>query len=159
MAKDAPAGDKLIAKNKKAWHDYAIDETFEAGIVLTGTEVKSLRENGASMRDAFATVRGEEVWLHNLHIAPYSHGNRANVDPDRTRKLLLHKRQIRYLVGKTRERGYTLIPLKLYFNKGNFVKMELGIGKGKKLFDKRRDIAERDAKRDIERAFRERQKE
>jgi SsrA-binding protein len=159
MAKDAPAGDKLIAKNKKAWHDYAIDETFEAGIVLTGTEVKSLRENGASMRDAFATVRGEEVWLHNLHIAPYSHGNRANVDPDRTRKLLLHKRQIRYLVGKTRERGYTLVPLKLYFNKGNLVKVELGVGKGKKLFDKRRDIAERDAKRDIERAFRQRQKE
>ncbi|GAB4280794.1 MAG: SsrA-binding protein SmpB [Coriobacteriia bacterium] len=149
---------RLIARNKKALHDYAIEETLEAGIVLAGTEVKSLRENGCSMRDSFATVRDGEVWLHNLHIAPYSHGNRANLDPDRTRKLLLHKRQIRYLVGKTRERGYTLVPLKMYFNEANRVKVELGIGKGKKLFDKRRDIAERDAKREIERAFRERQK-
>jgi SsrA-binding protein len=152
-------GQKLIAKNKKAWHDYAIDETFEAGIVLTGTEVKSLRENGCSMREAFATVRDEEVWLHNLHIAHYSHGNITNHQPDRTRKLLLHKRQIRYLVGKTRERGYTLVPLRLYFNESNRVKVELGVGRGKKLFDKRRDIADRDAKRDMERAFRERQKQ
>jgi SsrA-binding protein len=151
--------EKLIARNKKAFHDYAVDETLEAGIVLTGTEVKALRESGTSLRDAFATVRDGEVWLHNLHIAPYSHGNRANVDPDRTRKLLLHKKQIRYLIGKTRERGYTLVPIKLYFDRNNRVKVELGAGKGKKLFDKRRDIAKRDHDRDVQRAFRERQKE
>ena len=151
--------EKLIAKNKKAFHDYAVDETFEAGIVLTGTEVKSLRESGTTLRDAFATVRGGEVWLHNVHIAPYSHGNRANVETDRVRKLLLHRRQIRYLTGKTKERGYTLVPLKLYFGKTNRAKVELGLGKGKKLFDKRRDIAKRDSDREIERAFRERQKE
>ena len=155
MARDI----KLIAKNKRAFHDYAIEETFEAGLVLTGTEVKSLRESGTAMRDAFATIRDGEAWLHNLHIAPYSHGNRANVDPDRTRKLLLHRRQIRYLIGKSRERGYTLVPIKLYFNEGNFVKLELGVGKGKKLFDKRRDIAERDHQREVERAFRDRQKD
>lgn len=151
--------DKLIARNKAAFHEYAVDETFEAGIVLTGTEVKSLRENGTALRDAFATVRDGEVWLHNVHISPYSHGNRANVEPDRARKLLLHKRQIRYLVGKVKERGYTLVPLRLYFSKANLVKVELGVGKGKKLVDKRRDIADRDHKRDVERAFRERQKE
>jgi SsrA-binding protein len=150
---------KLIARNKKAFYDYAIDETFEAGVVLTGTEVKSLRENKATLRDAFATVRDGEVWLHNLHISPYSHGNLANVRPDRARKLLLHRREIRYLTGKTKERGYTLIPLRLYFNEANRVKVELGVGKGKKLFDKRRDIAKRDHERDVERAFRERQKE
>jgi SsrA-binding protein len=111
------------------------------------------------MRDCFATIRGDEAWLHNVHIAPYSHGNRSNVEPDRVRKLLLHKRQIRYLAGKVKERGYTLIPLKLYFGESNKVKVELGVGKGKKLFDKRRDIAKKDANREIERAFRERQKE
>ena len=151
--------EKLIARNKKAFHDYAIDETIEAGVVLTGTEVKSLRENKTTLRDAFATVRNGEVWLHNVHIAHYSHGNRANVDRDRTRKLLLHKKEVRYLVGKVRERGYTLVPLRMYFSATNYVKVELGIGKGKKLFDKRRDIAERDSKREVERAFRERQKE
>lgn len=154
-----PRQHKDISRNRKAWHDYAIDETLEAGIVLTGTEVKSLRENGCAMRDAFATVRDQEVWLHNLHISPYSHGNRANPDPDRPRKLLLHMRQIRYLIGKTRERGYTLVPLRLYFNEANFVKVEIGVGKGKKLFDKRRDIADRDHKREVERSFRERQKD
>ena len=151
--------EKLISRNKKAFHDYHIEETLEAGIVLTGTEVKSLRENKTSLREAFATVRGGEVWLHGVHISPYSHGNRANHDPGRARKLLLHRRQIRYLVGKTRERGYTLVPLRMYFSSQNLVKLELGVGKGKKLFDKRRDIAAKDAEREAERAFRQRQKE
>jgi len=151
--------EKLIAKNKKAFHDYSIDETFEAGIVLTGTEVKSLRENKTTLRDSFATVRKGEAWLHNVNISSYSHGNRANVEPDRVRKLLLHKRQIRYLTGKVQERGYTLVPLRLYFSESNRVKVALGVGKGKKLFDKRRDIADRDHKREVERAFREHQKQ
>ena len=154
-----PREEKQITRNKKAFHDYAIDETLEAGIVLTGTEVKSLRESGASLRESFATIRDGEVWLHGVHIAPYSHGNRANVEPDRARKLLLHRRQIRYLTGKVQQKGYTLVPLRLYFSSANLVKVELGVGKGKKLFDKRRDIAAKDAKRDVERAFRERQKD
>ncbi len=150
---------KVIATNKKAYHDYFVDETFEAGIALTGTEVKSLRENGANLRDSFASVRKGEVWLNNVHIAAYSHGNRSNVDPDRARKLLLHKKEIRYLVGKTKERGYTLVPLKLYLSPSNLVKVELGLARGKKLYDKREAIAERDQKREVERAMRERQKE
>ncbi len=154
-----PRDTKLIATNKKAYHDYFVDETFETGIALTGTEVKSLRENGASLRDSFASVRKGEVWLNNVHISPYSHGNRSNVDPDRPRKLLLHKKEIRYLVGKTKERGYTLVPLKLYFSGGNLVKVELGLARGKKLYDKREAIAERDQKREVERALRERAKE
>ncbi|MDY0088675.1 MAG: SsrA-binding protein SmpB [Coriobacteriia bacterium] len=151
--------ERNISTNKKAFHDYFVDEIFEAGIELTGTEVKSLREHKASLRDSFATVRKGEVWLHNVHISPYSHGNRANVDPTRARKLLLHKKEIRYLAGKTAEKGATLVPLRLYFNPGNLVKVELGLARGKKLHDKRASIAERDHKRDVERALRERQKE
>jgi SsrA-binding protein len=147
---------KIIATNKKAYHDYFVDETFEAGIALTGTEVKSLRENKANLRDSFATVRGGEVWLHNVHISAYSHGNRSNVDPDRTRKLLLRKAQIRYLIGKTKERGYTLVPLKLYLSPSNLVKVELGLARGKKLYDKREAIAERDHAREVERALKDR---
>ncbi|MBI5232221.1 MAG: SsrA-binding protein SmpB [Coriobacteriales bacterium] len=150
--------EKLIAKNKQAFFEYFIDETFEAGVVLTGTEVKSLRENRTSLRDAFATIRKSEAWLHNVHIAAYSHGNRSNVDPDRTRKLLMHKREIRYLIGKTKEKGFTLVPLKMYFDANGRVKIELGLGRGKKLHDKRQTLAERDHKRDVERALRERQK-
>lgn len=153
-----PRDEKNIATNKKAYHDYFVDETFEAGIELTGTEVKSLREHRATLRDSFATVRRGEVWLHNVHISPYSHGNRANVDPDRARKLLLHKKEIRYLAGKTKERGYTLVPLRLYFTPTNLVKVELGLSRGKKQYDKRASIAERDQRRDVERALRERQK-
>ena len=149
---------KDIATNKKAYHDYFVDETFEAGIELTGTEVKSLRQNGASLRDCFASVRKGEVWLNNVHIAPYSHGNRSNVDPDRTRRLLLHKKEIRYLAGKTKERGFTLIPLKIYFNESNLAKIELGLCRGKKQYDKRASIAERDHARDVERSLRERTK-
>ncbi len=153
-----PRESKLIASNKKAYHDYFVDETFETGIALTGTEVKSLRENGASLRDSFATVRKAEVWLNNVHISAYSHGNRSNVDPNRARKLLLHKKEIRYLVGKTKERGYTLVPLKLYFSDSGLVKVELGLARGKKQYDKREAIAERDQKRDVERALRDRQR-
>jgi len=153
-----PREERMIASNKKAYHDYFIDETFEAGIALTGTEVKSLREHKANLRDSFATVRKGEVWLHNVHISHYSHGNRSNVDPNRERKLLLHKKEIRYLVGKTKERGYTLVPLKLYLSPANIVKVELGLARGKKQYDKRASIAERDQQRDVERALRERQK-
>ncbi len=153
-----PRETKVIATNKKAYHDYFVDETFETGIALTGTEVKSLRENRASLRDAFATVRDGEVWLHHVHISPYSHGNRSNVDPDRARKLLLHKSEIRYLIGKTKERGYTLVPLKMYFTEANIAKVELGLARGKKQYDKRASIAERDQQRDVERAMRDRQK-
>jgi len=151
-----PREERLIATNKKAFHDYFVDETFEAGIALSGTEVKSLRENRTTLRDAFATVRRGEVWLHNVHIAPYSHGNRSNVQPDRTRKLLMHKKEIRYLIGKTKEKGFTLVPLKLYFSANNLVKVELGLARGKKLYDKRESIADRDHKRDVERALKER---
>jgi SsrA-binding protein len=151
-----PREERTIATNKKAFHDYTIEEVFEAGIALTGTEVKSLRENRASLRDSFATVRNGEVWLHNVHIAPYSHGNRSNVDPDRTRKLLLHKNEIRYLIGKTKEKGLTLVPLRLYFSPAGRVKVELGLARGKKLFDKREAIAEREHKREVERALKDR---
>lgn len=152
------ADERLIASNKRARHDYAIEEAFEAGIALTGTEVKSLRESGASLRECFATVRGGEVWLHGLHIRPYSHGNRANVDPDRSRKLLLHRKEIRYLIGKTKERGYTLVPLRLYFNPANLAKVEIALARGKKSYDKREAIARRDHDRDVARALRERAK-
>jgi SsrA-binding protein len=150
--------EKTIANNKKAFHEYFVDERFEAGIELTGTEVKSLRENGASLREAFATVRNSEVWLHGVHIAPYSHGNRSNVEPGRARKLLLHRKEIRYLVGKTRERGTTLVPIRLYFTAANLVKVEIALAVGKKLYDKRDAAAEKDAKRDTDRALRERNK-
>ena len=149
MARDS----KVISVNKKARHDYAIVETFETGIVLTGTEVKSLRENGANLRDTFATVKKGEVWLNGVHIAPYSHGNRANTEPDRARKLLLHKKEIRYLLGKTKERGYTLVPLKMYFDERNHLKVDLALATGKKLFDKRQAIAERDSNREVQRTL------
>ncbi len=150
--------EKLIANNKKAYHDYFVDETFECGIELTGTEVKSLRDARASLRESYATIRRGEVWLLGVHIAPYAHGNRSNVDPDRPRKLLMHKKEIRYLIGKTKERGNTLVPLRMYFTPSNLVKVELGLVRGKKLYDKRADIAAKDQKRDVERALRERQK-
>jgi SsrA-binding protein len=144
-----PREERLIASN-------TVDETFEAGIALTGTEVKSLRESRTTLRDAFAAVRAGEVWLHNVHIAAYSHGNRSNVEPNRKRKLLLHKNQIRYLLGKTKEKGYTLVPLKLYFAENGLVKVELGLARGKKNYDKRDAEAERDSKRDVERALKDR---
>ena len=147
---------KQIAKNRKAFHEYEILETIEAGIVLSGTEVRSLRENNCQLTDCFALVRHGEVWLHGLHIAPYSHGNLANPDPDRKRKLLLHRKQIRYMEEKAREKGMALVPLNIYFATNGLVKMELAIARGKKLYDKRADMAKRDAKREIERAMKER---
>jgi SsrA-binding protein len=148
-----PEQGKQIAKNRKAFHDYSIEETFEAGIELSGTEVRSLREGGGQLTDTFALIRQGEVWLHGLHIKPYSHGNRANVDPDRKRRLLLHRRQIRYLGEKTQQAGMTLVPLSLYFNRDGRVKVDLGLARGKKTYDKRATMAERDARREVERAL------
>lgn len=142
-----------IAKNRKARHDYEILETFEAGIELTGTEVRSLRDNNCQLADAFALVRGGEVWLSNLHIAPFSNGNIANVDPDRRRKLLLHKKQIRYLAQKTQEKGLALVPLDIYFNDNGLVKVGLALARGKKLYDKRNSMKERAVRREVERAL------
>ncbi len=149
-----PREEKNITANKKAFHEYFVEERFEAGIELTGTEVKSLRENGASLRETFALIRGGQAYLHGLHIAPYSHGNRSNVETDRQRRLLLHKKEIRYLFGALKEKGWALIPLRMYFNTENMVKVELGLARGKKLYDKRATIAERDANRNMERELR-----
>lgn len=150
--------DKPLAQNKKASHDYFIEETYEAGIVLTGTEIKSLRRGRANLNDAFATIRNGEMFLHNMHISPYEEGNRSNPsDPARARKLLLHKAQIHKLLGETKREGYTLVPLKVYVRNG-YAKVLIGLGKGKKLYDKRADAAKKDAQRDIQRALREKQK-
>ena len=147
---------KTLAKNRKALHDYYVDESFEAGIELTGTEVRSLREGGGQLTDAFALVRAGELWLVGLHIKPYSHGNRANTDPDRRRRLLMHKKQIRYLAEKTQQAGKALVPLSLYFNEANLVKVELALAQGKKNYDKRQAMAARDSKREVERQLKER---
>ena len=144
---------KTVAENRKARHDYHIEETIEAGIALQGTEVKSLRLGQANLRDSYAAVEKGEVLLYNVHISPYSHGNRFNHEPLRTRKLLLHRAEIRRLIGRVREKGYTLVPLKIYFKRGK-AKVELALARGKKLYDKREDIAKRDARRDMERALR-----
>ncbi len=144
--------DKLIADNRRARHDYHLTDRVEAGVALVGTEVKSLRAGQANLQRAFAEVRDGEAWLIGLHIPEYGHGNLANHDPDRDRKLLLKRREIDSLAGKVRERGYTLVPTRLYF-KGDKVKVELAVGRGKEAQDKRRDIAKRDAQREMERAF------
>ncbi|GIM45253.1 SsrA-binding protein [Collibacillus ludicampi] len=148
---------KVLAQNRKASHDYFIEDTIECGIVLTGTEIKSIRQGRANLKDSFARVQHGEVFLHNMHISPYEQGNRFNVDPTRTRKLLLHRSQINKLIGQTREKGYSLVPLKLYVKNG-FCKVLIGLAKGKKKYDKRQDIAKKDAAREIARAFREKQK-
>ena len=145
-----------IAKNKKALHEYEILETLEAGIELTGTEVRSLRDNHCQLTDCFALVRGGEVWLHNVHIPPYANGNIANPDPDRKRKLLLHKKQIRQLQEQVKEKGMALVPLRMYFKENALVKVELAVARGKKLYDKRASMAERDSRREVERALKER---
>ncbi|OIP91695.1 MAG: SsrA-binding protein, partial [Syntrophaceae bacterium CG2_30_49_12] len=131
--------EKIICQNKTARHNYSIADTYEAGIILLGTEVKSLREGKGNLKDSYGLVKDGEVYLHDMHIGPYSHGNHSNHDPLRVRKLLLHKREIKKLYGKSREKGLTLVPLKLYFKKGK-VKIEIGVGSGKKLYDKREDI-------------------
>jgi len=143
-------GEKLIADNRRARHDYHLLDRVEAGLVLTGTEVKSLREGKATLQQAFAEVRDGEAWLLGLHVPEYGQGNRSNHEPDRSRKLLLHRREIDRLYGQVREKGVTLVPTKLYFKDGR-VKVELALAKGKELRDKRRDIAERDARRQIDR--------
>lgn len=145
--------EKIISVNRKARHEYHILDTFEAGIVLTGTEVKSLRAGQASMADSYAHIEKGELFLFNLHISPFEKGNRFNHDPKRTRKLLMHKQEIMRLLGYAREKGLTLIPLRLYFNEWGWVKVELAVARGKKTYDKREDIAKRDAKREVERAL------
>ncbi|HDO3495499.1 TPA: SsrA-binding protein SmpB [Listeria monocytogenes] len=152
-----PKGDgKLVAQNKKARHDYAIEETFEAGIVLQGTEIKSVRNARVNLKDSYARIDKGEIFLHNMHISPYEQGNRYNDDPLRTRKLLLHKKQISRLIGETKESGYSIVPLKMYIKDG-YAKVLIGVARGKKKYDKRQDLKQKEAKRDIERAFKERQ--
>jgi len=143
-------GEKLICQNKKAWHNYSIEDKYEVGIALLGTEVKSLREGRANLGDSYGKIKNGEVFLVDAHISPYNFGNRFNHDPLRTRKLLLHKKEIRRLIGKVQEKGFTLIPLRLYFSNGK-AKVELGLGKGKKLFDKRETLKRKTMERDMER--------
>jgi len=145
---------KTIAQNKLARVNYNILDTYEAGIALTGTEVKAIREGRVNLKDSYAVVDGGEVWLHDMHVSPYSHGNRYNHDPLRPRKLLLHKAEIKRLYGKARERGLTIVPLSLFFRRGK-VKVSLGVGQGKKLYDRREEIKARDDRRAMERALRE----
>jgi SsrA-binding protein len=142
-----------VAVNRRAYHDYFIDEKLEAGVMLTGTEVKSIRIGRANLRDGFVRIDGHEAWLENVHISPYAQGNVMNHDPMRPRKLLLHRKQIASLIGKVKQKGYTLIPLRVYFSR-NHAKVEVGLARGKRQFDKREAIAERDAKREIARATR-----
>lgn len=143
---------KTIAKNPVAYHNYDIKDTIEAGIVLTGTEIKSIRKGSANLKDSYANIKNGEVYIYGMHISPYEHGNIFNKDPLRDRKLLLNKSEINRLLGLIKQKGYTLVPISLYF-KNNFVKLELGIGKGKKLYDKREDIAKKDAQLKIQRAL------
>lgn len=142
-----------MAVNRRAYHDYFIDEKLEAGIMLTGPEVKSVRGGRTNLRDGFVRVNGNEAWLENVHISPYEQANVMNVEPIRPRKLLMHRKEIASLIGKVRQKGYTLVPLRLYF-KRNHLKVEVGLARGKKEYDKREAIAERDAKREIARVMR-----
>jgi len=144
--------EKLIAKNPVAYHNYSINDKLEAGIVLTGTEIKSIRAGKVNLKDAYINIKNGEAFIYGMHISPYEHGNIFNKDPLRTRKLLLNKREINKLLGYTSIKGMSLIPIQLYF-KNNFVKLELGIGKGKKLYDKREDMAKKEAERKIQRTL------
>ncbi len=143
---------KLVANNKKAYHDYFIEEKYEAGIALAGTEVKSLRMGKCSIKEAFIRIENGEVWVYGMHVSPYEKGNIFNKDPLRPRKLLLHKKEIWKLLGKMKEKGYTLVPLQVYFKEGK-AKVEIGLAKGKKLYDKREDIAKKDQRREAEKEF------
>lgn len=149
MAKDSY---KLVANNKKAYHDYFIDDTYEAGIVLAGTEVKSVRAGKCSIKESFIKIDKGEVYVYGMHISPYEKGNIFNKDPLRVRKLLLHKSEIMKLNGKITQKGYTLVPLQVYF-KGSLVKVEIGLARGKKLYDKRADLAKKDQRRELEKDF------
>ena len=151
MAKSKTDG-KLIANNKKAYHDYFIEEKYEAGISLAGTEVKSLRMGRCSIKEAFIRIEHDEVFVYNMHISPYEKGNIFNKDPLRVRKLLLHRQEIRKIQGHITQKGYTIVPLSVYFS-GSLVKVEIGLAKGKKLYDKRQDIAKKDQRREAERKF------
>lgn len=145
-------GTRLIANNKKAYHDYFIEDKYEAGIALAGTEVKSLRMGKCSIKESFIRIENEEAYIYQMHISPYEKGNIFNKDPLRTRKLLLHKYEIHKLIGAQKAKGYTLVPLQVYF-KDSLVKVEIGLARGKKLYDKREDIAKKDMKREAERDF------
>ena len=145
-------GEKVLCQNKKARHDYPVEETYEAGIALEGTEVKSLRLGKGNLKDSYVNIEEEEAFLHNTHISPYPFGHQFNHEPERVRKLLLHKREIRRLMGKTQERGYTLIPLKIYLKHGK-IKIEIGLAKGKKQYDKREDLKKRTADREMEKVM------
>ena len=140
--------EKLIAKNPVAYHNYSISNTLEAGIVLTGTEIKSIRAGKVNLKDSYINIKNGEAYIYGMHISPYEHGNIFNKDPLRTRKLLLNRREINKLIGAINQKGFSIVPIKLYFN-NNFVKLEIGIGKGKKLYDKREDMAKKDANRKI----------
>ena len=144
---------KEVASNRRAYHDYFIDEKYEAGVMLTGPEVKSVRNGRANLRDGFVRIDSGEAWLENVHISPYVQANLMNQEPLRSRKLLLHRKEIASLIGKVKQKGYTLIPLRLYFTR-NHAKVEVGLARGKRQYDKREAIAARDAKREIERAMR-----
>ncbi|OPY84343.1 MAG: SsrA-binding protein [Syntrophus sp. PtaU1.Bin208] len=154
--KDKP--EKIICTNKTARINYFIEDTYEAGIVLVGTEVKALRDGKGNLKDSYIAVKNEEIFLYGMHIGFYSHGNRLNHEPERVRKLLMHKREIKRLYGKSREKGFTLIPLKVYF-KDSRIKVEIGVGRGKKLYDKREDIKLKEDRRAMERGLRSRSKE
>jgi len=147
---------KLICKNPNAYHNYIINDTLEAGIVLSGTEIKSIKSGKVNLKDSYAQIKNGEAYIYSMHISPYEHGNIFNKDPLRDRKLLLNKREINKLIGQIKQQGYSLIPISLYF-KGSFVKVELGIGKGKKQFDKRQDIAKKDAEMKIRKALKDKQ--
>ena len=148
---------KIVANNRKAYHDYFIDETYEAGLVLTGTEIKSVRAGGVNLRDSFAKITDEgEVFVYNMHISPYEQGNRYNQDPLRLKKLLLNRREIRKISGMITQKGLALIPTKVYLNERGIAKLELAVARGKKLYDKREDIAKRDAGREAERSIKNR---
>lgn len=151
MAKEA-SNFRLIANNKKARHDYFLEETFEAGVELHGTEVKSLRQGHCSIKEAFVRIENGEVIIYGMHISPYEKGNIFNKDPLRPKRLLMHKKEIMRLLGKMKEKGYTLVPVQVYF-KGSLVKVEIALARGKKLYDKRQDIAKKDARREAERDF------
>lgn len=147
---------KLVANNKKARHDFFIEEVYEAGIVLTGTEIKSVRQGKVSIKESFAKIENGEMILYGMNISPYEQGNRYNVDPLRPRKLLLHKQEIRKLIGYTTIKGLTLVPLQMYINEEGRAKIEIAVARGKKLYDKREDIAKRDAQRDMDRSMKNR---
>ena len=155
MGKEKDSFEKAVVTNRKAYHDYFIEEKFEAGIMLQGTEVKSLRDGRVNLQDSYASVRDGEIFLHHCHISPYSHGNLSNHEPLRTRKLLLHRKEINKLLVKTQQQGLTIIPLRIYFSKRGLAKVEIGLAKGKKQHDRRESDKTREASREVERAMKE----